>query len=357
MILAVDLGGTQMRAAFVDREGGILLRRAEPTPRDASCPDALLMLVGGLLEGGDAETAVIGVPGRVHYGTGTLEYAPNLRAGWAPSLTEAKLSAVLGLRVALANDADLAAVGESRFGAGRSYADVVYITISTGIGAGVILGGVLAHGRRSLAEVGHTIIDRAATGAGAPATLEYEGSGTALKRIAASEGFDRSGAQLVELVDSGDATAIRIWDSVAQAAGIGVANLAHLFSPEVVVVGGGGGGWCCAGRGPAARADPRCAGASRAARPPGTDRRGARGARGRCRTLGRRGMVRGLRSRGTERRLSSLTPAARSSRTRRSGRRGSPSWSTEPRGWRCRRGRARRRSLARPRARSSAAPA
>jgi glucokinase len=141
--------------------------------------------------------------------------------------------------VALANDADLAAVGESRFGAGRGYADVVYITISTGIGAGVILGGVLAHGRRSLAEVGHTIIDRAATGAGAPATLEYEGSGTALKRIAASEGFDRSGAQLVELVDSGDATAIRIWDSVAQAAGIGVANLAHLFSPEVVVVGGG----------------------------------------------------------------------------------------------------------------------
>jgi glucokinase len=238
-ILAVDLGGTQMRAAFVDRDGGILLRRVEPTPRDTSCPDALLMLVGGLLKSGDAETAVIGVPGRVHYGTGTLEYAPNLPVGWAPSLTEAKLSAILGLRVALANDADLAAVGESRFGAGRGYDDVVYITISTGIGAGVILGGVLAHGRRSLAEVGHTIIDRAPTGAGAPATLEYEGSGTALKRIAASEGFDRSGARLVELVDSGDATAIRIWDSVAQAAGIGVANLAHLFSPEVVVVGGG----------------------------------------------------------------------------------------------------------------------
>jgi glucokinase len=238
-ILAVDLGGTQMRAAFVDREGGILLRRAEPTPRDASCPDALLMLVGGLLEGGDAERAVIGVPGRVHYGTGTLEYAPNLPAGWAPSLTEENLSAVLGLHAALANDADLGAVGESRFGAGRGYSDVVYITISTGIGAGVILGGVLAHGRRSLAEVGHTIIDRAATGAGAPATLEYEGSGTALERIAAAEGFDRSGDRLVEFVDSGDPTAIRIWDSVAQAAGIGMANLAHLFSPEVVVVGGG----------------------------------------------------------------------------------------------------------------------
>jgi glucokinase len=238
-ILAVDLGGTQMRAAFVDREGGVLMRRAEPTPRDASCPDALLMLVGGLLEGGDAESAVIGVPGRVHYGTGTLEHAPNLPAGWAPSLTEENLSAVLGLHAALANDADLAAVGESRFGAGRGSSDVVYITISTGIGAGVILGGLLAHGRRSLAEVGHTIIDRTALNAGAPATLEDEGSGTALERIAAAAGLDRSGARLVELVDSGDADAIRIWDSVAQVAGIGVANLAHLFSPEVVVVGGG----------------------------------------------------------------------------------------------------------------------
>jgi glucokinase len=238
-ILAVDLGGTQMRTALVDHDGGLLLRRAEPTPRDAACPDALLVLVGGVMEDAGVQDAVIGVPGRVNYGSGTLECAPNLPPGWAAALTEANLSAVLGLRVSLANDADLAAVGESRFGAGRGHADVVYVTISTGIGAGVVLGGLLAHGRRSLAEAGQTIIDRTAVAAGAPATLEDQGSGTALGRLAAEAGLEGSGAGLVELVEAGDPTATRIWGSVAEVAGIGVANLAHLFSPEIVVVGGG----------------------------------------------------------------------------------------------------------------------
>lgn len=238
-ILAVDLGGTQMRTALVDHDGGLLMRRAEPTPRDASCPDALLMLVGGVVAGAGVQRAVVGVPGRVNYGSGTLEYAPNLPPGWAAALTEANLSAVLGLRVSLANDADLAAVGEARFGAGRGHADVVYVTISTGIGAGVILGGRLAHGRRSLAEAGHMIIDRTALAAGAPATLEDQGSGTTLGRLAAKAGLEGSGAGLVALVEAGDPAAVRIWGSVAEVAGIGTANLAHLFSPEVVVVGGG----------------------------------------------------------------------------------------------------------------------
>ncbi len=238
-ILAVDLGGTQMRTALVDRDGGLLVRRAQPTPRDAACPDALLLLVGGMVEGAGVQDAVIGVPGRVDYGSGSLEYAPNLPSGWAAALTEANLSAVLGLRVWLANDADLAAVGEARFGAGRGHADVVYVTISTGIGAGVILGGLLAHGRRSLAEAGQTTIDRTAVAVGAPATLEDQGSGTALGRLAAEAGLEGSGAGLVELVEAGDPTAVRVWGSVAEAAGIGIANLAHLFSPEVVVVGGG----------------------------------------------------------------------------------------------------------------------
>lgn len=228
-----------MRTALVDRDGGLLVRRAQPTPRDAACPDALLMLVGGMMAGAGVQDAVIGVPGRVNYGSGTLEYAPNLPPGWAAALTEANLSAVLGLWVSLANDADLAAVGEARFGAGRGHADVVYVTISTGIGAGVVLGGLLAHGRRSLAEAGQTIIDRTAVAAGAPATLEDQGSGTALGRLAAEAGLEGSGVGLVELVEAGDPTAARIWGSVAEAAGIGVANLAHLFSPEIVVVGGG----------------------------------------------------------------------------------------------------------------------
>jgi glucokinase len=239
IILAVDLGGTRMRAALVACDGHVLERRAEPTPHDARYPGALMALAGGMLVGASVSGAVIGVPGRVDYEGGQLEYAPNLPAGWAEELSERHLTSVLDVPVALANDADLAAVGEARFGAGRSYRDLVYLTISTGVGVGVILGERLLRGRLSLAELGHTVIDREACARGEPATVEGLASGTALAREAAAAGLEPDAAALVELVRAGDDRARRVWDRGVEAAAIGVLNLAHLFSPEVVVIGGG----------------------------------------------------------------------------------------------------------------------
>jgi glucokinase len=167
-----------------------------------------------------------------------LEHAPNLPASWASTLTESTLRALLGVPVALANDADMAAVGEATFGAGRSFDDVVYITISTGVGAGVVLGGRLVHGVRSLAEIGHTIIDRRAVREGQQATVEQIASGTALASHAAALGLDAEGADLVALIDQ-DQRARIAWDEAVQGAGLAVVNLAHIFAPEVVVVGGG----------------------------------------------------------------------------------------------------------------------
>ena len=95
-----------------------------------------------------------------------------------------------GLSVSIANDADLAAVGEAWFGAGRDFADVAYLTVSTGIGAGIVTGGLLVHGGRSLAEVGHTVVDGEALADGRPATVEELGSGTALDRLAEEAGLD-----------------------------------------------------------------------------------------------------------------------------------------------------------------------
>jgi glucokinase len=238
-VLSVDVGGTRMRAAVVAPDGAVLRRRVEPTPRQAACPDALLALIAGLLEPTAVAEAVVGVPGRVNYATGHLEHAPNLPPGWAPALSEERLSSVLGVPVALANDADLAAVGEARFGAGRHYRDVVYLTLSTGVGAGVVLDGHLVHGRRSLTEVGHTVIDWEAAATGQPATLEDLASGTALARLAATAGLDGDGPTVVRLVQTGHPGARAVWDRVVQAAAIGVANLAHLYSPDVVVLGGG----------------------------------------------------------------------------------------------------------------------
>jgi glucokinase len=227
-----------MRAALVDGSGSVWARGERDTPKEADL-DALVELTRHVLQHGGAERAVIGVPGRVDYGAGCLEYAPNLSSGWAEQLTEAVLTDALGLDVALANDADLAAVGEAWFGAGRRHSDVAYLTISTGIGAGVVTGGLLVHGRRSVAEVGHTIVDGRALLEGKKATVEQLGSGTALTALAQEASIADDGPALVELVRDGNPTATRILERVVYAAAIGAVNLAHLFTPDVIVIGGG----------------------------------------------------------------------------------------------------------------------
>lgn len=109
--LAVDLGGTRMRAGAVTDAGQVVVRRVEPTPQDAACPDALMVLVGDIMAKERVRHAVIGVPGRVDYRSGRLEHAPNLPRHWADALDEHLLAERFGVPVSLANDADLAAVG------------------------------------------------------------------------------------------------------------------------------------------------------------------------------------------------------------------------------------------------------
>lgn len=243
VILSVDLGGTNMRAAVVGPDGEIELRATESTPRNAQCPDALEQLMEKVRDQGGGrgsfDAIVIGVPGRVDYRSGQLEYAPNLPPAWAAELTESKLAKFFDAHVFLANDADLAAVGEARFGAGQPYTDVVYVTISTGIGAGVVLDGRLLRGTRSLAEIGHTIVAVGHLDGEEPATAERLGAGPALERRACAVGIDARGAELVSMVCSGDTRAREAWDETMQTAGAVVVNLAHMFSPDAIVVGGG----------------------------------------------------------------------------------------------------------------------
>jgi glucokinase len=234
VILGVDIGGTNMRAALVDEHGTVKDREECPSERGA-----LRDLVRTVLARGDATTAVVGVPGRVDYRDGALEYAPNLPPEWTSDLSEDQLSSAFGVDVAVANDADLAAVGEAWFGAGREHDDVAYLTVSTGIGAGVVTGGLLVHGRRSVAEVGHTIVDGAALAAGRAATVEELGSGSALTALARESGLADDGPALVALVRGGDVNAARVFERVALASAVAAVNLAHLFTPDVIVVGGG----------------------------------------------------------------------------------------------------------------------
>jgi glucokinase len=236
-VLAVDLGGSSMRAALVAEDGAVSSRCERPTPRTATARP-LVELVAEVVAGRSPRSAVVGVPGRVDYRSGVLEHAPNLAPGWAEELTEDRLSRAIGLDLALANDADLAAVGEAWFGAGRRHRDVAYLTVSTGIGAGVVTGGLLVHGRRSLAEVGHSIVDWRGLARGR-ATVEQLGSGTALATLAAESGLPADAREVERRWRAGEGLAEEIWSAVMCVAAAAAVNLAQLFTPEVIVVGGG----------------------------------------------------------------------------------------------------------------------
>lgn len=237
--LAVDLGGTNMRVAVVDETGTIVDRDHAPTPHDADTIDPFVDLLRKMRKGHDVEHGVVAVPGRVDYLAGTLLHAPNLPPKWFTLISRDVLQRALDLPVTLANDADAAAVGEAHFGAGRGHTDVVYLTISTGVGAGVLVGGRLIMPRYSAGEIGHTVVDRQAAAAGGPATVEALGSGTAIGRLAESRGMHGRGPDIAAMVRDGDPVATEIWGDALSAAALGGVNLAHLYAPTILVVGGG----------------------------------------------------------------------------------------------------------------------
>ncbi len=243
LVLAADIGGSQMRAALVDPRGNVLLRRSAPTPGHGHVPDVLLDLIASVASEsshGAASHAVVALPGAVDYEEGRLLWAPHLPEAWAERLSRDTLSTHLALPVHIANDADMAAVGESAFGAGAGARDVAYLTISTGIGAGVVQAGRLSRGRYSLAEVGHTIIDVESWRDGRPGTLEELGSGSGVARLARSEGLGELEARAVGAAASeGNASAIAVWQGALAACAAGIENLVMSYYPSLVVIGGG----------------------------------------------------------------------------------------------------------------------
>lgn len=268
--VGIDLGGTQVRAALVDEDGTVLYRERRSTPHHQAEPVILVEMARAMLDRSNAQFpdrdvggssgvnhVVVGVPGVIDYYEEQLLGAPNLPPSWTSSLSEAWLGERIGVPIALANDADLAAVGEANFGAGRGVKDVVFVTISTGVGSGTVLNGRLVHGRYSASEVGHIVIDRVAAATGGPKTVEDLGSGTALARRAAEAGLSADGAELAAMAARGwnaapiskavgetlpadpDALAAHVWREALGDASLGIVNLCWLMAPQLVVVGGG----------------------------------------------------------------------------------------------------------------------
>lgn len=227
-ILVVDLGGTRLRTAVLDPYGGLLHRTSASTPPDR--PEALPAAILETLESSRFHVAgaVVGIAGPISYVEGRPLRLPNLPQ-WEGFVSAEGLARVAGIPVTLANDADLGALGEHRFGAGRGTADMVYVTVSTGVGAGVVLNGRLVHGRESGAEIGLTIIDLESG-----AIVEDLGSGTALQKMTRL-----SGPQVTLRAAQGDSEAVAAFQRLGQVVGTALYNLARLYAPQRIVVGGG----------------------------------------------------------------------------------------------------------------------
>ena len=260
--LAVDLGGTELRAAMVDESGAVFGLLACATDSDGG-PAAVMQQIVDLLrkverEVGDKAPVGLGIaaPGPLDASAGLAIAPPTLR-GWHDVALAAEMETRLKLPVRIANDANAAALGEWRFGAGRGTDHMVFVTVSTGIGGGVIADGRLLQGYRGLAaEIGHMTIDVNATEGlfgGAPGAWEALASGTALGRDATRAATGPDGAVLrslagpgpitarhvVEAARRGDPLACGLLDNEARLLGIGFTSLLHLYSPERIILGGG----------------------------------------------------------------------------------------------------------------------
>ncbi|GAC1619038.1 MAG: ROK family protein [Candidatus Dormibacteraceae bacterium] len=240
MIAGIDLGGTQVRIAVASDEAA-LGATARAHTADLGGPAGMVSWAAASLRelaGGEPIRAVgIGVPGPCDPATGILVNPPNL-TGWPPNLHLAKmLEDALDAPVHLENDANVAAVGEFRQGAGRGTSNLAYITWSTGIGSGLILGGRLYSGSHgSAGEVGHMVLDPAGPAClcGMRGCTEAYASGNSIGLRAG-----RPAAEVFAAAAAGDEAAAAIVATAARMVGLALLNLANLIDPDLIVMGGG----------------------------------------------------------------------------------------------------------------------
>jgi glucokinase len=260
LTIGVDIGGTKVAAGVVDEAGTILEQTRMDTPphNPSAVEDAISAVVGQLRERHDVEAVGIGVAGFVDRDRAKVYFAPNLH--WESVALREVVHARLGLPVIVENDANAAAWGEFRFGAGRDETFLVCVTVGTGIGGGVIADGELFRGGYGIsAEIGHIqmVEDGRPCPCGQRGCWEQYGSGNALVREARERAAELR-AQAETLLKLGDGTpegitgqhvteAARLGDPVAIAAfetlggwlGQGLADLAAVLDPETFIVGGG----------------------------------------------------------------------------------------------------------------------
>ena len=252
MIAAVDIGGTKIAAGMIDAEGRVLARFDCPTDADLGYAHALgnireMLQSAAASTGSEISGIGIGSTGPVLPLTGEIGYV-GFFPSWEGENPVRDLAEIFQVKVAIENDADAAALGEAAWGAGRNKKRLIYATVGTGIGIGLIFDGRLYRGvDYSHPEIGHHVVDPS----GPPCLCGFNGcweslaAGPAMvawleKEAPASYAHRNclTAKRICELAVAGDELAKRAVDRETRYLGLGLANLVTIFAPDAIVLGG-----------------------------------------------------------------------------------------------------------------------
>lgn len=259
--IGVDVGGTKVLGGVVDELGAVLKTARRDTPREGgvALTQAIADVARELMTEFNVDSVGVSAAGFVSSDRKTMLATPNI-AGWNGVDLDHELTSLIGLPVVIENDANAAAWGEARFGAGRGKRHMLMLTVGTGIGGGIVVNGDLYRGAFGIAaEIGHirVVPEGHLCGCGARGCFEQYGSGNALMRhareaIAASPDIARNllsrgdgtiqgltGKAITDAAREGDAVALAAFNTTGQWLGAGIATLSVILDPECVVVGGG----------------------------------------------------------------------------------------------------------------------
>ena len=247
-VLGLDIGGTKLAAGVVDDSGRVHSFLVTPSEADRG-PDEMLPRLFELgrraveQSGLAIEAVGIGCGGPLDAAKGLLLSPPHL-PGWRDVPVTALAEQAFGRPATLENDATAAAAAEHRYGAGVGVRSMIYLTLSTGVGGGIVVDGRLYRGAvGNGGELGHVTVDwhgRECRGCGRRGCLEAYVSGTSIAERSREAGLPYATAEEVAAAArAGDPPAVAVWDETVEALACGLTSIVNLFEPELVVVGGG----------------------------------------------------------------------------------------------------------------------
>ena len=259
--LGIDLGGTFIKGGVVDDLGNVIVADKIPTERDGGS-SRVTSNIGTLCKQLLSKTTLnisgivgigIGVPGMIDSEKGEVVFSNNF--GWENFSISSEVERLTSLPVKIANDANVAALGEARFGGGKKYKNTVMLTLGTGVGGGIVLDGRLYEGNRSAgAELGHSVIHHGGEicTCGRRGCLETYASATAIIRDTVRAMNVHPDSKMWELGSTdkvngktafdyydSDKYARDVVDGYIENLGVGITNIANVFRPEAVILGGG----------------------------------------------------------------------------------------------------------------------